>query len=73
MKRQLEVAPPTMPDTFSYKNDKVGKREDGFKPLPTHPITDFTEEEAKRFAEMMKQEFIKHWKKSVTNDTWKAC
>lgn len=49
-----------MPNFFCYEMP-VGKKEDGFK-MKSLPIEDFNEEEAIEFAEMMKNEFIKHWR-----------
>lgn len=61
MERALKIKTPHMPDVFQYEMPP-GRREDGFQPYPQIPIEDFTEEEAVEFAEMMKQEFIKHWR-----------
>lgn len=50
-----------MPNFFCYRMPP-GKREDGFKGTQSIPIEDLTEEEALEFADMMRDEFLKHWK-----------
>jgi len=61
MEQQLKIIPPTMPNFFRYEMP-VGQRQDGFKENSGTPIEELSEEEANEFAEMMKQEFLKHWK-----------
>lgn len=60
MERKLKIVPPTMPNFFHYEMP-ARPREEGFKPAPSIPIEELTEEEANEFAEMMKLEFLKHW------------
>lgn len=50
-----------MPNFFSYEMP-AGKKEDGVKLNTSIPISELTEEEANEFADMMRAEFIKHWK-----------
>jgi len=61
MKKELELIPPMMPNFVRFKQ-KAGLRQEGFKTTEGFPVKDFTEEEAIEFGELMKQEFIKHWK-----------
>lgn len=51
-----------MPNFFQYEMPP-GKREDGFNFDHSIPIAELDEQEANEFAEMMKQEFLKHWAK----------
>lgn len=61
MEKTLKIKVPEMPNFFRYEMP-AGKKQDGFKFDHSIPITEFSEEEANEFAEMMKQEFLKHWK-----------
>lgn len=61
MDKILKIAPPLMPNFFHYEMAPV-KRQEGFKLNHEIPISELSEEEAYEFAEMMKQEFIKHWR-----------
>lgn len=64
MDKLLKVLPPPMPNFFQYEMPPI-KKQDGvqvqFFPHSI-PIEEFSEEEANEFAEMMKQEFLKHWR-----------
>ncbi len=51
-----------MPSFVQFKR-KPGLRQDGINLDQGFPIRDFTKEEAHEFAELIKQEFIKHWEK----------
>lgn len=66
MDKVLKIAPPLMPNFFHYEIPP-GSREDGFKLTHFIPINELSESEANEFAEMMKQEFIKHWKSKKNN------
>jgi hypothetical protein len=61
MKIELKISPPKMPNFFSY-DVAPGRREDGVNLGNSIPIESLSEDEAIEFGEMMKQEFIKHWK-----------
>lgn len=61
MEKILKIQPPVMPNFFQYEMP-TGKRQDGFKLAHSIPISELSEEEAIEFSEMMKQEFIKHWR-----------
>ncbi len=50
-----------MPNFFQYEMP-AGKRQDGFQLNHSIPISELSEEEANEFGEMMKEEFIKHWR-----------
>lgn len=56
-----------MPNFFRYEMP-TRERQDGFKGEAGIPISDLSEEEAIEFGEMMKQEFIKHWKKRTKSN-----
>lgn len=62
MEKRFEVLPPTMPNFVRFKH-KAALKQDGFKVDNGFPIEDFTEAEALEYAELMKQEFIKHYNK----------
>ena len=62
----LDVNPPKMPDFYTIGKANQGLKQDGFSYGKQNPITDFTREQAEEFAEMMKQEFIKHWEKKIS-------
>ena len=61
MEKKFEVLPPLMPNFVRFKRE-AGLKQDGFKVDDGFPIANFTKEEAEEFGELMKQEFIKHWK-----------
>jgi len=65
MKKQLEIQPPIMPDTFSYKNPTELPKGVSMQKYPNIPIELLKESEAIEFGEMMRDEFIKHWKMKV--------
>lgn len=67
MDKILEILPPIMPNFFQYKVPP-GKRQDGLKLNHSIPISELNEEEAIEFAEMMKQEFLKHWENKRNHD-----
>jgi hypothetical protein len=67
MNIQFELLPPTMPNFVRFKQE-AALRQDGFKVDEGFPISKFTEEEAYEYAELIKQEFIKHWRlKTLTS------
>lgn len=66
MKKRFEVLPPTMPNFVQFKH-KAGLKQDGFKVDGGVPISDFTEDEAHEYAELMRQAFLKHWKEKQPN------
>ena len=67
MEKKFEVLPPIMPNFVCFKKE-AGLRQDGFKVDNGFDIADFTTEEALEFAEMMKQEFLKHWAERVAKN-----
>lgn len=50
-----------MPNFFQYEMPPM-KRQDGVQFGHNIPIEEMDEHEAEEFGEMMKQEFIRHWK-----------
>lgn len=60
MEKRFEILPPTMPDVVYFKQ-QAGLKQDGFKTDDGFPVANFTEKEAKEYAELMKQTFISHW------------
>lgn len=60
MEKRFEVAPPKMPNFVRFKKEKQ-LRQDGFKVDEGFDIANFTEQEAKEFAELMKTTFLEHW------------
>jgi hypothetical protein len=63
MERLRTIIPPQMPD-YAYYESQPLPRQAGFNPENNQiPIETFTEDEAKEYAEMMKNEFIAHWRK----------
>lgn len=64
MEKKFEVLPPTMPNFVRFKKE-TALRQDGFKVYEGFDIANFTTEEAHEFAELMKQEFLKHWANRV--------
>ena len=60
MKKTFEILPPTMPNYVRFKKEPRLKQEslsteEGFD------VADFTEEEAREFAELMRITFIRHY------------
>lgn len=51
MKKEIEIIPPSMPNYVQF----VGLEKNNFD------IIKFTKEEAEEFAELMKNEFLKHY------------
>ena len=60
MEKKFKVLPPLMPNYVRFEKP-VGLKQDGFKSEEGFPISDFTKEEAEEYAELMKQEFLRHW------------
>lgn len=60
MQKLFEVLPPTMPNFVRFKME-AALRQDGFKVDEGFDIANFTEEEAKEYAELMSKTFMKHW------------
>jgi hypothetical protein len=61
MEKKFKVVPPTMPNFVRFEKES-GLRQDGFKAVENFDIRNFTEAEAVEFGNLMKDEFIKHWK-----------
>lgn len=61
MDRILKIKCPMMPNFFQYEMPPM-KRQDGVQFGHNIPIEEMDEHEAEEFGEMMKQEFIRHWK-----------
>lgn len=61
MEIKQTLLPPMMPNFVGIKMAPT-TRQEGFQESPKIPITDFTEEEAIEFGELMKKTFIEHWK-----------
>lgn len=66
MEKRFEVLPPMMPNFVRFKRE-AGLRQDGFKVDEGFSIADFTYEEAREYAELMKVTFMKHWKNKREN------
>lgn len=62
MKKTIEILPPSMPNYFRFKSSD-GSRSYGFDPESGTDITTLNREEAVAFANMMREEFLKHWEK----------
>ena len=63
MNIKFKLLPPLMPNFISYEVP-AGKRQDGFKPDSNKIfVGDLSEDDAKEYAEILKQEFIHHWKR----------
>lgn len=61
MKKEFKIIPPTMPNFVRFEKAPQ-LRQDGYKVDEGFDIKNFTQEEAEEFAELMKTEFMKHWK-----------
>lgn len=63
MKKLLKIKAPIMPNFASY-DVPVGLKQNGIDLSKNKfPISEFSKEEALEYAELMKQTFLKHWKK----------
>ncbi len=60
MKIKFEILPPIMPNFVRFKQE-AGLKQDGFKVDDGYPIKDFSLEEAKEYAQLMYDSFLKHW------------
>ena len=56
MKKEIEILPPTMPNFIKLKRE-LGKNFEKF------PIIHLSEKGAEKFGELMKQEFLQHYRK----------
>jgi hypothetical protein len=56
MEKKFELLPPIMPNFIRLKSQS-----------DTFPIAKLTKAEAEEYGELMKQEFIKHWKNKAAN------
>lgn len=54
VRKSVELKPPMMPNFISTERDGI-----------KFPVADLTQTEAEDYGELMKQEFIRHWKKKV--------
>lgn len=61
MEKKLKLLPPMMPNFVFYESEPSARQE-GFKQKHGIEIKTFTKEEAEEYAELMKKEFVKHWK-----------
>jgi hypothetical protein len=59
-----------MPNFVRFETT-AGKRQDGYKIEQGYDIANFTEEEAISFADLMREEFLKHWKQRKMNNNGK--
>lgn len=57
-----------MPNFLLFEQ-KPGLRQDGMREKEGIRVEELTKEQAEEFAEMMKQEFIKHWESKQSNKT----
>lgn len=57
---ELNMVP--MPNFLTIKMPP-GRREDGYKQLPSIPVGQLDRVQAEIYSEEMKKEFIKHWEK----------
>lgn len=60
MKKLFEIKPPKMPNFVSFEAPPQPKQQ-SFE-VKSYDIANFSEEEAAEYAELMKSEFLKHWK-----------
>ena len=60
MEKSFKILPPTMPNFVRFERPSVLKQ-DGFKIEEGYDISNFTEEEAKVYAELMRKTFLEHW------------
>lgn len=68
MKKAIKIIPPSMPNFVRFEQP-AGNRQDGPKELPGMDIADFTEEEAKEYAQLMYDTFLRHYKSRKANRT----
>jgi len=61
MEKLFKIIPPKMPNFVSFEKEAQLKQ-DGFKVDEGFDIANFTENEALEFAELMKREFLEHYK-----------
>ena len=66
MNKLFKILPPTMPNFIRFQTPP-GKRQDGFKIDEGYDIANFDEEEAKEFAKLMYDTFMKHWQQRKEN------
>ena len=60
MEKKFKLRPPIMPNFLSIESGPR-LRQEGFAHNMTIPVSELSKEEAIEYAELMKQEFIKHW------------
>lgn len=66
MNLQQKVKKPTMPNYLILESPPA-KKQDGFKEAPKVHVSELSEEQALEFANLMKDTFIEHHKKLVSN------
>lgn len=59
MKAEIELLPPSMPNFIRFAKCNVKLKD-------VISVSDLSEDEANEYAELMKQEFIKHWKSKAS-------
>lgn len=62
MEKLFKIVPPSMPDFVWFEKELI-PRQEGFKVDKGFDIKNFSEEEAKEFAELMRTTFLEHWEK----------
>lgn len=65
MEKKVKLLAPTMPN-FIRIEQAPGKREDGIKQAYGFSIEELSGNEAIEYAELMKQEFLKHWRNKTS-------
>jgi hypothetical protein len=66
MEKKNKILPPLMPNFYKIE-ERYGTKQQGFTTSTGYDIKDFTEDEAKEYAQMMYNTFLKHWKTRKTN------
>ncbi len=62
MQKKIELLPPHMPNFIRYRVELAPSLAGNKEAKETISVSDLTESEAEEYGELMKQEFIKHWK-----------
>lgn len=67
MEIKFKLLPPMMPNFVRYEKP-ARPRQEGFDSKDQGiPIEEFTEQQAKEYAELMRDAFIEHWRKRKAN------
>lgn len=64
MERKIKLKLPKIDEKIYLITEEIGRKQDGFQPLPSIHISSLSKNEAEQYAEELKQKFLDKWKNS---------